>query len=537
MKPAKKRYHHLYDAPPDKLEACIRYLKAIPRQGIVAFDNNVVPWTNSRHLKDVPGANLGEIIKYNAALESNLRDFPVDRVLVPKDIREEMQDSIAFVISAIQGSSGNASLYSRLVDSYRSLEKQVNSPKRVDFEKSAEEDKVFSAMKNIVRKLVVDFPEIKKEPCSGDEPDEHLVAYAFAQSVLQDKKVYILSSDEDVMKIAAELYSVLTAKNVVGTETITGQRLKINNVEVVWFDPAFNLFKTAYNGKTEASEEWEPRSGYNAQDKAEFRKFVQQHLVSAEIALGNGVALAALVEDSEAKPALAQASAPDNVAVPEEPAEEIDVLKALERIYARVGVDPEKLSVDDQDRIAEALGICSDFRAVYETCGLPVDSLDEEIKQLTEKTLPYLIDKKESELQSINSQIIELRQSPNYLRASPGDPIMVKAKKLETAFRKTQEELIAYEQRQKSSALVKTAGVFKDESSLVKALKAEGAEDTAKGIWASNTQIANALGWNKVRVSSTVRKLEKENQIKREKKGRYTFNLLTKNVLQELIAR
>jgi len=532
-----KKYYHLYDAPPDKLDACTRYLKAIPREGLVVLDNNIVPYTDSRHLKSVPGANLAHIIKYNAALESNLRDFPVDRVILPKGVRKEINDGIAFVNSEIKQSSGNTSLYSRLVDSYKSLEKQVNCPRRIDFEKSAEEGPVFSSMKNIVRRLVVDFPELKKKPSSGDAPDERIVAYAFAQAVAQDKKVYILSSDEDVMKIAAELYSVLTARNVVGTETITGQRLKLNNVEVMWFDPASNLFKTAYTGKRDAPPEWEPRNGYTAQDTADFRKFVQQHLVSAEIALGNGVALSALVKDSAASLALSQAPAPENVVAPEEPDKEVDVLKALERIYARVGVDPENLSFDDQDKINEALGICSDFRAVYKKCGLPFDSLDEEIRQLTEKTLPHLITTTEAELRNINDQIIELRQSPEYLRASSGDRIMVKVDKLEKAFRASQSELRGYEQRQKSSASASTAGSFEDEASFVTALKAEGAEDTSNGIWASNTQISDALGWNKARVSNTVRKLEKEKRLKREKKGRYTFNLLTRGVLQEILSR
>ncbi|MBD3304196.1 hypothetical protein GF343_03555 [Candidatus Woesearchaeota archaeon] len=538
MKPAKKQYFHLYDAPPEKLEACTRYLKAIPRQGLVVLDNNVIPWTDSRHLKGVPGANIGHILKYNAALESNLRDFPADRVLVPKDIREEMNDGIAGVISEIQHSSGSTSLYSCLIDSYQKLEEQVNSPKRVDFEKSAEEDKVFSAMKHIIRKLVVDFPELKKEPSSGDEPDERLVAYAFAQSVLQDKKVYILSSDKDVMNIAAELYSVLTAENVVGTETITGQRLKLNNVEVMWFDPAFNLFKSAYNGKNKASAKWEPRNGYTSHDKAEFRKFVQRNLVGAETALGNGAALAALLEQEE-KGAPAKTSKSKTKPEPEQPVkQEPSVLKALERIYACVGVDPEQLSVDDQDKIAEALDICSDFRAVYETCGLSVDSLDEQIMQLTEKTLPHLIETAEAEARDINNQIIELRQSPEYLRALPENPVVAEITELEKAFRSTQKKLIEYEQMQKrSSAPVDTASPVTDEASFVKALREDGAEANEDCIWASNTQIADALGWNKARVSNTVRKLESAGRLEREKRGKYTFNLLTKDILHELVSR
>ena len=529
MKPPEEKFYRMYEAPPEKLGLIRRYIKAIPYQGIVVLDNNVIPYTDKKHLRSIPKENLDEIIKYNEALKESIQNFGPERVIIAKEIREEMNQSIDFVIHKIKDISCNVSLHSKLIKSYEDILAQAKSKKRLEHTCEVDDNIIYFALKNIVRKLVLDFPELKKEPSSGDEPDEHMIAYAFAEAIAQDKKLFIMSSDKDVLNIAGELYAVLTTKNVVGIDTIAGRRLSLNNVEVVCFDSRKNLFKPAYNGKEDALTEWKPRNGYSSQDKAEFIKFVQENLVDVEASLGNGAALAAIIKKKE------------SVLVPEEdcpaaeePDPEADVLMALERIYARIGIDPEKLNVDDQDKIADAIDVCRDFKVVYKKSGISTASLDEEIKQLQNKTLGKLIKATEQELTSINEQIVSLRQDPKYLRARPSDSIIQEETQLIKDFAEKQKELFSYEKKAKPD-FVDSDDFTEQQQNFLDALQELGVKEDSSGLWASNTDIAKALGWQQIKVSRQLRKLEADDKVERKQGGRLKLNRINSTVVKELL--
>ncbi|MBW3005097.1 hypothetical protein KY310_04665, partial [Candidatus Woesearchaeota archaeon] len=531
----KEKYCPMFDAPLDNLKLMTRYIQAIPRQGIVVLDNNIIPDADIAQLKRTKSDSIEGIVMLNSAIAEVVQNFASDRVIITREARKEMNAGFDFMQDEIKKMSGNSSLYRSLLESYVELHKKVNAPKRLEETAEQEGTVIYDAMKSIVRKLVLDFPELKKEPSSGDEPDERIVAYAFAEAIAQDKKVYILSSDPDIRNIAAELYAVLSCRNVVGVDTISGQRLNVNNVEVVCFDPAKNLFRPVYNAKEHAPKEWVPKKGYSAKDKAEFIKFVQTNLIDVEAALGNGIALAALVKQKETAPSETAAPKKDAVVV-EKPGKEVDVLKALERIYATAGIDPEKLTVDDQDKIIAAIGVCKDFQVVYKRCGLPTDSLDEEIRQLEGKTIEKLIESAETDLKNINEQIIALRQNPEYLRALETDPIRVKEQELEQEFASKQQELFNYTQKCSVSVPFNIANLDESARAFVESLEKAGAEVIEQGIWASNTQIQDAIGWPKIKVSRVLVDLGKKDKLKREVRGGYTFNLLTSDIIKELLS-
>ena len=519
----------MYEAPPEKLELVRRYIKAIPYQGIVVLDNNVIPYTDKKHLKSIPQENLDEIIKYNEALKESIQNFGPERVIITKELREEMNQSIDFVINEIRDMSGNVSLHGKLIKSYEDILAQAKSKKRLEHTCEVDDNIIYFALKNIIRKLVLDFPELKKEPSSGDEPDEHMIAYAFAEAIAQDKKLFIMSSDKDILNIAGELYTVLTAKNVMGVDTIAGRRLSLNNVEVVCFDHRKNLFKPAYNGKEDAPKEWKPRNGYSPQDKAEFIQFAQENLVDVEASLGNGAALAAIIKKKES------ALVPEeDYPAAEEPDSEAAVLTALERIYAHVGIDPEKLTVDDQDKIAEAIDVCRDFRVVYKKSGLSTASLDEEIRQLQNKTLGQLIKATEQELTLINEQIVSLRQQPGYLRARPSDSIIQKETQLKKDFAEKQKELFSYEKKAKPD-FVGSDDFTEQQQNFLDALQKLNIKEDSSGLWATNTDIATALDWRQIKISKQLRKLETAGQIERKPDGRFTLNKITAAVVKELL--
>jgi len=531
----KEKYCPMYDAPLSNLESMAGYIKAIPRQGIVVIDNNIIPDADVKQLKKTKKDSLDGIIKFNSALAETIQNFASDRVIITPEARAEMNAGFDFMKREIKKISGDSARYWNLLKSYDELSKKVNSEKRLQEAAAQQDNLIYTAMKNIARKRILDSPSLKKKHSCGDEPDERIVANAFAEAITQDKKVYILSCDPDIRNIAADLYALLTCRNSVGVDTISSDRLRTNNVEVVKFDTNKNLFTTEYNAKTDTLTEWKP-SDLTVKEQSDTIRYVQKQLIPVEVALGNGKALAALVKKGEeSAPKAAPVDAQE--VVPKKPAEEFDVLFALERIYARIGIDPEQFTVDDQEEIKEAISLCHDFESVYKKCGLSTGSIETTIIHLESKTLESRIEHTEEKLRIINKQIIALRQRSEYLRASEQSSIRIEEKQLEERFAFVQKELLSYTQKQPTFVPFNIADLDKKAKKFIKALEKLDAEKTDIGIWASNTQISDALSWHKVKVGRVVRNLEKEKKLKREVRGRYTFNLLTADVIKEILSK
>jgi len=535
----------MFDAPFDNLEQMSRYIKAIPRQGIVVLDNNIIPDIDSRQLTKTSADSIEGIIKFNYALAESIQNFSYDRVIITKEARAEMNPGFDFVIKEIKRKSGNASLYSRLIESYDTLNKKVNASKRINQSATFENNCIYESMRNIVRKLVLDFPELKKKPSSGDEPDEKIVAYAFAQAIAQDKKVFILSSDADIRNISEELYTVLTAKNVVGVDTVAGSRLKCNNVEVVCFDVNEKRFQTVFNARLNGKDSWTPKNGYSTQDTHNLKTYVQQNLVPAEVELGNGKALAVIVEQRKQKQVPKnEDKANEDKALTDVEISEADstqnktntvseeVLSALEKIYARVGVDSESLNIDNQEDIETAIETCRDFKLVYQSMSLPTDSLDTEIKKLEQKSLPHLIKTLEQECEALNAKSINLLQQQGYTNSDENEQTRKSVKANLDLIDKNVGLIEQYESQLKELQTPECLkGATTKQVEVYNAFKEAGAEITDAGIWASNSLIKQVTGWTPAYISKILTDLEKEKLIERKQAGRSKTNFLSASVL------
>lgn len=558
----------MLEASFDNFELMSNYVKAISHEGVVVLDNNIIPDFTSAQLKRTEKTSLEGVILLNKALAEIIQNFSSKRVIVTKESREEINSGLDFVKDQIKQVSGNASLYSQLIESYNNIGAAVNSAKRLQEAIVNEGGKLYESMRNIVRKIVLDFPVLTKSPDSGDGPDEKLVAYAFAQAIEQNKKLFVLSSDRDVKRTTRELYTLLTAKNVVGVDTITGSCLSTNNVEVVCYDTEKKLFRSFFNGKFDAPELWTPLDkSYSKKDEQFLSKLIQRNLVPVEVALGNGKALTAVVKDYEAqdkkteedkkpKPLAASLANLDiktskldksdkavsgkiNDSSKNQNTESVnnieDSVNALNRLYERFGINPEDVSIEDQDAVKDALSVCIDFQKIYSCLDSKNESLDTAVSKIKKKDINSLIASVKQDLIGINSAIVELRQHPDYLSAKPDDDIRKKEAELNKDFSKKQKELWKYESHVKEAFSFEQSSLSKKQHDFIEKLKKHCEKAESSFIWATNTDIARAAGLSKNYISLKLRKLKDEGLLERKPSGRYTANKVTPEVVKMLI--
>ncbi len=530
------------NAPPKNLETMSSYIYSLARGSIVVIDNNIIPDANSEQLKDMTADSISGIAKYNQNLVRLLRDFSSDRVIVTPCVRQEALDGIAAVkgaIGQIKGRTANITALVELSESYKFLEEQLKIEKRLPADYSAG-GKVYDSLMAIARKIIQDNPALKKDALPGkNEADEKMVAYAFAQAVKQDQKAYIFSSDLDVKNIAKELYQILIAKNIVGVDIITGQRLKSRNIEVMRFDPSRNLFQSAVDAQAGSAENWVP-DYYSPEELKGFVKFVQKILVPAEIELGNGKALAELVaqkekdmppiapkeHSEEAEETTAEISA--TVEQAEKSATNVPSA-ALERIYQRLKVNPADLENADQSKIENAIKDYEALIDVYSCTKVSTSKLEQELEQLRGKSVVYQVAQLTKDTGALVAEMNEITKDTNYFKSTEKRN---KFAELTAQINENAGKLDGLEQSLKQvQSVTALASMNPTEKELYDAFQAKGFVITEEGVIVNSEQLTEITQRQKASLYGLLSKMEKEVGLERNSNARpATYRIALKHL-------
>jgi len=83
--------------PPEKLDnlkSMIGFIKERARETVVVIDNNVIPYVNRVQLPEMSNAAIYAFAEFNNSLANIMRDFSSDKVIITKDVSEEIKTGV-----------------------------------------------------------------------------------------------------------------------------------------------------------------------------------------------------------------------------------------------------------------------------------------------------------------------------------------------------------------------------------------------------------------------------------------------------------
>lgn len=515
-------FMHMSPENLDNLKSMSGFIKTRARETIVVLDNNILPYLNRIKMADMSDAAINAFAEFNNNSAELIRDFCSDRVIVTPDVREEIKTGVYAAASEIKACPKRQSL-DELLKSFDNIERQLDSNKRQSAD-YGDACIIFDSFKEIARSLVLYVPGLKKDAEPGkNETDEKMVAYAFAQGVKQEKKVCIFSEDRDVLNLSKALYFVLTAKSIVGTDAKVQEKLINNNIEVYRFDAGRQLYGTAFDGKNcwLENRNWDLFRDYCV-EPAKLVTLIRNALLPAEIELGNGKALAAMVGQggaAEVKPAkhvvkeTAENKAAEETCSKVKQQASAEPSDALERIYQRLKVNPADLDNADQSRIEDAIKDYEALISVYSSSNASASRLEKELEQIKGKSFAYQLEKLTEETRKIQAEAGAIYTSPDYISS---ESKQAKFEELNARIKANSEKIrlmqSSLKQVQSVSALESLSPAEKE---LYDSFKSAGFEIKEEGVWVSSDELAEITQRVKTGLYTLIGRIEQEVGIER----------------------
>jgi hypothetical protein len=499
----------MLDAGPENIGAMAGFLRAKAHEALVALDNNIIPYLDGRQFRETDLEILRKIVEFNLGLARLVRDFSFERVIIAKDIRGEMDSSLSRMASREMpgeiGGPHRRQVVNELLESYRFIHSEVK--KRSDDYRL--DDAVYESLRDIVRKLTLDFPGLKKDAVVGKkEADEKMVAYAFARVMSECRKLYIFSDDIDVVRLSSQLYHVLTAENMGGGgATVAERRLRESNIEVIGYDPRFRLFKTKFNGRADFPEgsHWEPPESaeYSLRDIDGLREFVLERIALAAKAL----------EARGAPPAKSDAG------IPADP-----VRAAIERISDRLRIVPSDLDGAPESRIEEAVRSYDDLVFVHERLGVPASGLEEELELIRAKSLKSIVGRLDKENEELAEAISEITRDPGHFKSKE------KREEVKRLYEKIDGNILKKESLSKGAegggARGAPGDLSSDERGVYEACKEQGFDLAGENASVPAEAISRVTGWHPTYVSKVLNEMKRDENVRlvRTRVGKKIFN-------------
>lgn len=524
-------YCYLLDVPVENIGKMADFIYNKARDAVIAIDTDIIPYTSATQLRNTSEGTINALSDFNSRIASAIRDFSEIRVLITPDVKKEMIKSCGAACSEIGKVTQHPTL-DKLAESYIKIVEERIGPRSTEYPST---NGIYDALIAIVRHLNLYF-DLKKEMPGSSESDEKMIAYAFAQGVLQDKKVCIFSNNKKhVIPLARELYAVLTAGNIVGDDAKIKGRLINNLIEINCFDSVRNLYSSydCRNSRIPGSD-WAPPSQLAQEKIDELILFIRKNLLPVEKALGNGKVLEALIAGKgndvlphipEASEAEAEETAKDNTTGLEDTVEaEAEKVPdgAFERIYQRMRVNVDAWwalcgPIDPKEH-NDAVQKYEDLIFIYRQAGAPTSKLEHELEQIKEMGVMRQRDKLTKDTETIVAKRNEITKDTDYFKS------VEKRKEVADLTAQIDEnagKLDGLEQSLKAVQSVNAISSLGDsEKKLYDSFKAAGLELTEEGVIVNSEQMTEITERTKASLYPVLSKMEEEVGLERHSEKR-----------------